>query len=45
MGRKIGLVGHGIASNLVKHCHKLAVLEHPGNKPLLRELQRNSLTR
>jgi hypothetical protein len=25
----IGLMGHGIASNLVKHGHSLVVLEHP----------------
>ena len=30
----IGLMGHGIASNLVKHGHPLAVLDHPGNQPL-----------
>jgi 3-hydroxyisobutyrate dehydrogenase-like beta-hydroxyacid dehydrogenase len=30
----IGMMGHGIASNLVKHGHALAVLEHPGNQPL-----------
>lgn len=30
----IGLMGHGIATNLVKHGHPLAVLEHPGNQPL-----------
>ena len=30
----IGLMGHGIASNLVKHGHMLAVLEHAGNQPL-----------
>jgi 3-hydroxyisobutyrate dehydrogenase-like beta-hydroxyacid dehydrogenase len=30
----IGLMGHGIAGNLLKHGHKLAVLEHPGNQPL-----------
>jgi 3-hydroxyisobutyrate dehydrogenase-like beta-hydroxyacid dehydrogenase len=30
----IGLMGHGIASNLVKHGHALVVLEHPGNQPL-----------
>ncbi|MGN6661610.1 MAG: NAD(P)-binding domain-containing protein, partial [Achromobacter mucicolens] len=30
----IGLMGHGIASNLVKHGHALTVLEHPGNQPL-----------
>ncbi|WP_038212984.1 NAD(P)-dependent oxidoreductase [Xenophilus azovorans] len=30
----IGLMGHGIATNLVKHGHPLTVLEHPGNQPL-----------
>lgn len=30
----IGLMGHGIASNIVKHGYELAVLEHPGNQPL-----------
>lgn len=30
----IGLMGHGIASNLVKHGHSLTVLEHAGNQPL-----------
>jgi 3-hydroxyisobutyrate dehydrogenase-like beta-hydroxyacid dehydrogenase len=30
----IGLMGHGIASNIVKHGHELAVFEHPGNQPL-----------
>ena len=30
----VGLMGHGIASNLVRHGHELAVLEHPGNQPL-----------
>ncbi len=30
----IGMMGHGIASNLQKHGHELAVLEHPGNQPL-----------
>jgi 3-hydroxyisobutyrate dehydrogenase-like beta-hydroxyacid dehydrogenase len=30
----VGLMGHGIASNLVKRGHDLAVLEHPGNQPL-----------
>jgi 3-hydroxyisobutyrate dehydrogenase-like beta-hydroxyacid dehydrogenase len=30
----IGMMGHGIASNLLKHGHELAVLEHPGNQPL-----------
>lgn len=30
----VGLMGHGIASNLLKHGHALAVLDHPGNQPL-----------
>ena len=30
----IGLMGHGIASNIVKHGHQLVVLEHAGNQPL-----------
>ncbi|MFO1272709.1 MAG: NAD(P)-dependent oxidoreductase [Rubrivivax sp.] len=30
----IGMMGHGIASNLVKHGHALTLLEHPGNQPL-----------
>lgn len=30
----IGLMGHGIASNLAKHGHELLLLEHPGNQPL-----------
>lgn len=30
----VGLMGHGIASNLVKHGHTLSVLDHPGNQPL-----------
>lgn len=30
----IGLMGHGIARNLLKHGHALTVLEHPGNQPL-----------
>lgn len=30
----IGLMGHGIASNLVQHGHALAMLEHAGNQPL-----------
>ncbi|HOB95641.1 MAG TPA: NAD(P)-dependent oxidoreductase [Aquabacterium sp.] len=30
----IGLMGHGIASNLVRHGHALGVLEHAGNQPL-----------
>jgi 3-hydroxyisobutyrate dehydrogenase len=30
----IGLMGHGIAHNLVKHGHPVLLLEHPGNQPL-----------
>ncbi len=30
----IGLMGHGIASNVVKHGYQLAVFDHPGNQPL-----------
>lgn len=30
----IGLMGHGIATNLQKHGHALTLLEHPGNQPL-----------
>jgi 3-hydroxyisobutyrate dehydrogenase-like beta-hydroxyacid dehydrogenase len=30
----IGLMGHGIASNLLKGGYPLTVLEHPGNQPL-----------
>jgi 3-hydroxyisobutyrate dehydrogenase-like beta-hydroxyacid dehydrogenase len=30
----VGMMGHGIASNILKHGHPLAVLEHPGNQPL-----------
>ena len=30
----IGMMGHGIAGNVLKHGYALAVLEHPGNQPL-----------
>lgn len=30
----IGMMGHGIASNLAKHGHPLVLFEHPGNQPL-----------
>lgn len=30
----VGLMGHGIALNVLRHGHPLAVLEHPGNQPL-----------
>src|SRR3546814_1173867 len=27
-------LGHGIASNVVKHGHSMILFEHPGNQPL-----------
>ncbi|MBN3858582.1 NAD(P)-dependent oxidoreductase [Paraburkholderia sp. Ac-20340] len=30
----IGLMGHGIASNIVKHGHSMVLFEHPGNQSL-----------
>ncbi len=30
----IGLMGHGLARNILKHGHALALMEHPGNRPL-----------
>ena len=30
----VGMMGHGIASNLLAHGYPLTVLEHPGNQPL-----------
>lgn len=30
----VGMMGHGIASNLLKHGHNLSLLEHAGNQPL-----------
>lgn len=30
----VGMMGHGIALNIAKHGHALAVLEHSGNQPL-----------
>jgi 3-hydroxyisobutyrate dehydrogenase-like beta-hydroxyacid dehydrogenase len=30
----IGMMGHGIAGNLLRHGYRLTVLEHPGNQPL-----------
>jgi len=38
----VGLMGHGIASNLLKHGHALTVLEHPGNQPITDLLQRGA---
>jgi 3-hydroxyisobutyrate dehydrogenase-like beta-hydroxyacid dehydrogenase len=30
----VGLMGHGIATNLQKHGYELGLFEHPGNQPL-----------
>ncbi|MFL9898325.1 NAD(P)-dependent oxidoreductase [Paraburkholderia fungorum] len=30
----IGLMGHGIASNIVKHGYPMVLFEHPGNQPV-----------
>ena len=30
----VGLMGHGIATNVAKHGYPLTLLEHPGNQPL-----------
>ncbi|MBU1359942.1 MAG: NAD(P)-dependent oxidoreductase [Gammaproteobacteria bacterium] len=30
----VGMMGHGIAANLLKHGHPLAILDHPGNQPI-----------
>lgn len=30
----VGLMGHGIARNVLKHGFQLAVMDHPGNQPL-----------
>jgi 3-hydroxyisobutyrate dehydrogenase len=30
----VGLMGHGIASNLLKHGHSLRLMNHPGNQPV-----------
>ncbi|WP_250517056.1 NAD(P)-dependent oxidoreductase [Caballeronia sp. INDeC2] len=30
----VGMMGHGIASNIRKHGYALSLLEHPGNQPL-----------
>lgn len=30
----IGMMGHGIATNLQRHGYELALFEHPGNQPL-----------
>lgn len=30
----VGLMGHGLAKNLLKHGHAMTLLEHPGNQPM-----------
>jgi len=30
----VGLMGSGIAQNIVKHGHQLTILDHPGNQPV-----------
>jgi 3-hydroxyisobutyrate dehydrogenase-like beta-hydroxyacid dehydrogenase len=40
-----GLMGHGIARNVLKHGYKLTVLEHPGNRPLDELLSLGASTR
>lgn len=30
----VGLMGHGIASNIVKHGYPMVLLDHPGNQPV-----------
>lgn len=30
----VGMMGHGIASNIAKHGHQLIILDHPGNQPV-----------
>ena len=30
----VGLMGHGIAINLLRHGHDLMVFDHPGNQPI-----------
>lgn len=30
----VGLMGHGLAKNLLKHGHSMTLLDHPGNQPI-----------
>lgn len=41
----VGLMGHGIARNVLRHGHPLVALEHPGNQPLADLLQAGAETR
>lgn len=40
----VGLMGHGIATNLLKHGHRLTLLDHPGNQPLDGLLAQGAIT-
>ena len=41
----VGLMGHGIARNVLKHGYGLTVLEHTGNRPLDELLSLGAATR
>lgn len=41
----VGMMGHGIARNVLKHGHPLTALEHPGNQPLTELLAGGATTR
>jgi 3-hydroxyisobutyrate dehydrogenase-like beta-hydroxyacid dehydrogenase len=41
----VGLMGHGIARNVLKHGHELTLLEHPGNQPIADLLEAGARTR
>jgi 3-hydroxyisobutyrate dehydrogenase-like beta-hydroxyacid dehydrogenase len=41
----VGLMGHGIARNILKHGYNLTILEHPGNRPLDELLSMGAATR
>lgn len=40
----IGMMGHGIASNLLKGGHEVTLFEHPGNQPLYELKARGAVT-
>ena len=41
----VGMMGHGIAANLLKHGYPLGLLEHPGNQPIDRLLAAGATVR
>ena len=41
----VGLMGHGIARNILKHGYKLTAMAHPGNRPLDELLSLGATTR